>query len=111
MITLDSLKAYGANTAEGLTRCMNMEAFYLKIVGMILEDPNFGRLQAAMEARDAVAAFEASHALKGATGNAALTPIFEPASALTERLRGNTDARWTPSATAWPPRFRPSSSG
>ena len=96
MITVETLKAYGANTEEGLTRCMNMEPFYLKIVGMILEDANFGKLKDAMSAGNAAAAFEAAHALKGATGNAALTPIFKPASALTELLRGNTDAPMSP---------------
>ena len=92
MITVESLKAYGANTEEGLKRCMNMEPFYLKIVGMILADGNFAKLQAAMASGDAAGAFEAAHALKGAAGNAALTPIFEPASALSERLRGKADA-------------------
>ena len=34
-MTIDSLKAFGANTAEGLARCMNNEAFYLRMVGMV----------------------------------------------------------------------------
>ena len=90
MITVETLKAYGANTEEGLARCMNMEPFYLRIVGMVLEDANFAKLKDAMAARDGAAAFEAAHALKGLAGNTSLTPIFAPASALTERLRGRT---------------------
>lgn len=88
MLSIETLKAYGANTEEGLKRCMNMEPFYLRIVGMVKDDGNFDRLKQAMAAGDAKEAFEAAHALKGATGNAALTPIFQPVSALTELLRG-----------------------
>ena len=87
MLTIEALKAYGANTAEGLGRCFNKEDFYLKLVKMELADPNFDRLKAAIAAQDANAAFEAAHALKGAVGNLALTPIYEPVCALTEKLR------------------------
>ena len=33
-MTLDALKLYGANTAEGMGRCLNNESFYLKMVAM-----------------------------------------------------------------------------
>lgn len=88
MLTIDALKAYGANTDEGMARCFNNEAFYLRLVGMGLADANFDKLKAAMDAGDTTAAFEAAHALKGSIGNLSLTPIFEPISALTELLRG-----------------------
>ena len=88
MITLDALNLYGANTAEGLARCLNNESFYLKMVGMALADKNFDKLKEAMDAGDARAAFSAAHALKGSIGNMALTPIYEPICALTELLRG-----------------------
>ena len=92
MLTVDALKAYGANTEEGLARCFNNDAFYLRLVGMGLADKNFDRLKEAMEAQDIPAAFEAAHALKGAIGNLALTPIYAPVSELTERLRGKSGA-------------------
>lgn len=88
MLTIDALKAYGANTDEGMARCFNNEAFYLRLVGMGLADANFDKLKAAMDAGDTTAAFEVAHALKGSIGNLSLTPIFEPISALTELLRG-----------------------
>ena len=87
-MTLETLRAYGANTAEGLARCMDNEPFYMKVVGMALADRHFDALEAALAAGDARAAFEAAHALKGAVGNAALTPIYTPVCALTELLRG-----------------------
>ena len=94
MLTIDALRAYGANVDEGLGRCMNMEPFYLKVVGMVKDDVDgsFAKLKAALTERDAAKTFEAAHALKGSTGNVALTPIFEPVCALSDMLKGNTDA-------------------
>ena len=80
MMTLDALKHYGANTAEGMGRCLNNESFYLKMVGMALADKNFDRLKEAVDAGDTHAAFAAAHSLKGSIGNVALTPIYEPRS-------------------------------
>ena len=88
MITIEALKGFGADTEEGLARCMGMEAFYLQLVGTMLEDANIAKLDAAVEAKDAKAAFEASHALKGALGNLALTPVCKPVEEITEKLRG-----------------------
>lgn len=91
MITIEKLKAYGANTDEGLARCMNNEAFYLRMIGMGLADANFNNLKNAVAAGNAKQAFEAAHALKGVVGNLALTPIYTPVSELTERLRGKSE--------------------
>ena len=87
-MTVEQLKSFGADTQEGLSRCMNNEAFYLRLVGMGLQEPNFERLQKAVEEGNVKEAFEASHALKGVIGNLALTPIYTPLSEMTELLRG-----------------------
>ena len=87
MLTIDSLKALGVDTKEGLGRCMNNEAFYLRLVGMGLNDAAFQRLTEAKEAGDTAAVFEAAHALKGVTGNLSLTPLYAPIDRLTERTR------------------------
>ena len=87
-MTLEALRAFGANTAEGMERCLNDEPFYLEMVAMTLSDGNFDKLRAAMDAGDARAAFSAAHALKGAVANVALTPVYEPLCAMTELLRG-----------------------
>ena len=89
MLTIDALKSRGSKVEEGLARCMNNEASYLRLAGMALKDNNFEGLRAALENNDAARAFEAAHALKGALGNLALTPMLEPVSALTEMLRGS----------------------
>ena len=92
MLTLDALRTYGANVEEVLGRCMNNEAFYLRMIGMAIEDAGFDRLNAALDSSDTKAAFEASHALKGVLGNLALTPLYRPASELPELLRTGSDA-------------------
>ena len=94
-MTLDTLKAYGANTAEGLRRCMNNESFYLRLVKKIPGDANFPKLYDAVDKGELDIAFEAAHALKGITGNLSLTPIFAPISEITEMLRARTQTDYT----------------
>ena len=86
-MTIDDLKASGANTDDGLRRCLNNEGFYLRLVKMIPNDPNFQKLYDAVDGNDLAAGFEAAHALKGSAGNLSLTPIFEPVAEITELLR------------------------
>lgn len=95
-MTLDDLRAFGANVDEGLGRCMNNEDFYLRLVGMAQADPGFGKLADALAADDLDAAFEAAHALKGVMGNLSLTPLFEPLSEITELLRARTQMDYAP---------------
>ncbi len=95
MLTIDALRQFGANTKDGLGRCMNNEAFYLRLVNMALEDANFGRLAAAIESGDKKEAFEAAHALKGVFANLSITPICEQVSKMTELLRADMDADYS----------------
>jgi len=90
MLTIDALNAFGADTAAGLGRCLNNEAFYLRLVGMAAEDAGFDRLKAALEQGDLDAAFEAAHGLKGVLGNLSLSPLYAPISEMTELLRSRT---------------------
>ena len=75
---------------------MNNESFYLRLIKMIPRDVHFQSLYDAIEAGDLTAAFEAAHALKGSTGNLALTPIFAPVSEITELLRARVKTDYTP---------------
>ena len=94
-MTIEELAAYGANTKEGLQRCMNNESFYLRLVKMIPGDTNFQKLYDAVDTGDLASAFEAAHAIKGSTGNLALTPIFVPVSEITELLRARTETDYS----------------
>ena len=95
MLTVEALRAFGANVDEGLQRCMDNEAFYLKMVQKLTEDDTYQRLQEALEAKDLDGAFEAAHALKGVHANLAMTPIFQPLHEMTELLRSRADMDYT----------------
>jgi len=88
MLTMDALKAFGADTEAGLARCMGMQDFYLRLVKMELDDRHFAALAEAVAKQNWQGAFEAAHALKGAVGNLALTPLYVPICEITEKLRG-----------------------
>lgn len=89
MLTVEKLRAFGANVDEGLERCMGNESFYLRMVKLALSDANFDKLARAAENDDAKAGFEAAHALKGVLANLAITPVCTPVSELTELLRSS----------------------
>lgn len=94
-MTLDDLRAFGANVDEGMARCMNMEAFYLRLVNTVKQEPHFAELFSALEAHDLDTGFKAAHALKGVLGNLSLTPLYEPMCELTELLRARADVDYT----------------
>lgn len=96
MLTIDALNSFGANTKEGLGRCMNNEAFYLRLTRTAAGDPGFEKLKSALDAGDMKAAFEAAHGLKGILGNLSLTPMFDLASAMTEDLRTQREKDYGP---------------
>ena len=50
-MTLESLRAFGANTDEGMGRCLNDEPFYLEMVAMTLADGGGALLEQIMAAR------------------------------------------------------------
>lgn len=89
MLTLQALQDLGVNTKEGLTRCINNEAFYLRMVKMAMADKedHFGKLEAAIKANDLQAIHEHAHALKGAIGNVSLTPIYEPIAYISDQSK------------------------
>lgn len=90
MITVDSLRQYGANVDEGLKRCMGMEQFYLQMVSRAISDMKLDDLRDAVAANNTDRAFELAHGMKGVWGNLSITPLYEPISSLTEMLRSKT---------------------
>ena len=92
MLTIEKLNEFGVNTKEGLTRCMNNEKFYFRMLKMGLSSDQFDKLGNALESGNTSEAFEAAHALKGVLGNLALTPIYNPLADMTEMLRAGKEA-------------------
>ena len=91
MLTIEKLQEYGVNTKEGLARCMNMEKFYFRMLGMGLKNDSFEKLEASLAAGNLEESFELAHGLKGVVGNLAISPIYDPLSVMTEQLRRKED--------------------
>lgn len=89
-MTIDDLRRFGADTDEGIRRCMGNEGFYLRLVKMMPNDQNFAILFDSIEKGDLDAAFEAAHALKGALGNLSITSLLDPVLKITDLLRSRT---------------------
>lgn len=95
MLTVDGLRSFGADVDEGIKRCVNNEAFYLRMVRKALDDKSFERLEEEIAAKDLKSAFETAHALKGVWANLALTPVLKPVAEMTELLRSGTDTDYS----------------
>lgn len=91
MLTIENLKSLGANTDEGLARCLGKEDFYLRMVSMALADNGFERLREAVTSGDLNEGFERAHALKGVLSNVALTTLADPIAEITEELRARNE--------------------
>lgn len=96
MLTIESLRNWGANVDEALVRCLNNEAFYLMLVNKAIQDSPFDKLREAVKAGDLDKGFELAHSLKGVTANLALTPIRIPIEQITELLRSRTVTDYAP---------------
>ena len=86
MLTLETLKEYGADVNTGLSRCANNEALYLRLVRIAAMDLSTDALGKALREGDFKTAFEVAHKLKGGLSNLALTPVGK----LTDLLRTQT---------------------
>ena len=88
---IDDLRGIRRERRRGLSRCLNNEEFYLKLVGSMRDEDKFDALESAIEDGRLDDAFEAAHALKGVLGNLSITPLYEPVAEITELLRARTD--------------------
>ena len=96
MITIEGLREFGADVDTGLSRCLNKEDFYLKMVNMGLADKRFDELGDVLKEKNLDTAFEICHALKGVIGNLALDPMYVKICEITELLRARQDADYLP---------------
>lgn len=95
-MTVDALRAWGADVDDGLKRCLNDEGFYIMLVTSVLADTKAEELEAAVNAGDLDKGFDLAHAMKGMYSNLALTPICEPVQEITELLRSRTETDYSP---------------
>ncbi len=78
----------GADYDDVLHRLMDSDDMVARFAGKFMDDPSFSQLEEALAAGDAETAFRAAHTLKGVAQNLGLVNVYEPASELTELLRG-----------------------
>ena len=87
---MDELKYIDMET--GLSRVRGNTAIFKKMLGMFLNSKEFGALEESIAQKDISKAADVAHAIKGLTGNLALTPLFEESTKLMNQLReGNYD--------------------
>ena len=96
MLSVDKMKELGANTEEGLGRCLNNEMFYLNLVQMGLKDEGFEKLEEVLKTNDLDKGFEIAHGLKGVIGNLAISPLYNAISEITEELRARKQIDYSP---------------
>lgn len=90
MVTIQKLQEFGVNTAEGLTRCLNNEIFYLSLVEKFAQQDKIAQLKEAIEENDLDKAFDLAHNLKGSAGNLSLTPLYKPIAEMSDLLKVRT---------------------
>ncbi|MBR4760397.1 MAG: Hpt domain-containing protein [Lachnospiraceae bacterium] len=96
MLTIDALKAFGADTDDGVGRCFGNADFYMNLVKTVPAEKKFDELKSALDAGDLDKAFEHAHALKGVLTNLSLTPISDPMIEITEHLRSSKQMDYAP---------------
>jgi HPt (histidine-containing phosphotransfer) domain-containing protein len=71
----------------GLGRVRGNSVIYKKMLGMFLNSREFDAFEDAVTAQDYQKAADVAHAIKGLTGNLALTSLFEESTKLMNQLR------------------------
>lgn len=77
----------GIDVANGIRRFGGKKELYEKYLCAFEEDPNYGRLEQAIQEKDVEEAFSSSHALKGMAGNLGLQELYEALVPLVEIFR------------------------
>lgn len=82
-----ALESAGVNLSALVERCMGSEELALRLLRKFEAEANLTALLSALDAGDKDAAFASSHALKGLSGNLAMTALHEALSTQVEHLR------------------------
>ena len=81
------LESLGVDLEETLERFVDNEELYLRCLGKLLQDKNYNGMFEAISAKNASAAFDAAHALKGVTANLGLNRLYLEMKEITEVFR------------------------
>ena len=87
MSLLDEMKELGVNVDEGLKRFMGNSSLYERMFGSFVKMINKSLVDPDFDANDYQEVIEKTHAIKGATGNLSITPLYEGYSKIVSLLR------------------------
>ena len=84
---LEELKSLGVYFDDAFTRLGGNEAFYKKMLGRIQSMLEATTVDPEFDANDYQGVIESAHAIKGATGNLSLTPLYKAYTDIVDLLR------------------------
>lgn len=90
MSLFDELKDLGVNVDEGMERLMGNASIYEKMLGKfvkMIKDSSISMED--FDCTDCTEIIEKAHAIKGASGNLSVTPIYESYTEVVNLLRSN----------------------
>lgn len=83
----EKLLDLGVDLEETLERFVGNEDLYLRCLKKLSNDKNYSSMLDAIDSKDASAAFEAAHALKGVSANLGLDKLYFEMKIITEVFR------------------------
>lgn len=92
MDLLSELKELGANTEEGLTRCMNNASLYERLLKKVPANVESLEVIPFIDTNDIEKATTNAHTLKGVMGNMSITPLFTAYTEIVNLLRADKPA-------------------
>lgn len=87
MSLLEEMKALGVNVDEGLERMMGNASLYERMLGKFTKMIDDADIQPDFDNNDYVEIIEKTHAIKGASGNLSITPVYEAYTEIVSLLR------------------------
>ena len=87
MALLDELKLNGCDVDSGIERFMGNAAIYEKMIRKLPESIKKQNVKTVFESGNSEDAINATHAIKGTSGNLSITPIYEAYAKMVELLR------------------------
>lgn len=86
-MNIQRLTEAGIDYEKGISRFLGDSELYEEVLTLFLEDNVLERAEKAYSEKDDRALFECAHELKGASGNADMTELYQASTVLTELLR------------------------
>lgn len=89
MNLIQELKALGVNTDEGIERMNGNASLYERMLVKFMDMMKNSSIQPDFDCNNYAEITEVAHAIKGASGNLSVTPVYEAYSEIVRLLRAN----------------------